>query len=69
MDNAKPLPKLTAVTLAGLKGHSKAQLEAWQQGTERHERIALALETSVSQEKAGKWLEEIGKIIDGFGKV
>lgn len=69
MDNVKTPPQLTAVTLAGLWRRAKAQLETWQHATERHERIALALETSVSQDKLEKWLEEIGQNIEGFGSL
>ena len=69
MDNVETPPQLTAVTLAELWRQAKAQLEAWQHATERHERIALALETPVSQDKLEKWLEEIGKKIEGFGNI
>lgn len=66
MDTAKPPPQLTAVTLAGIHAQSKAQMEAWQQRTERHEEIALGLEMMVSQGKMERWLEEIGRRVEGL---
>ena len=66
MDTVKPPPQLTAVTLAGIDAQSKAQLEAWQQRTERHEEVALGLEMMVSRDKLERWLDEIGKSVGGF---
>ena len=69
MDTVKPPPQLTAVRLAGIDVQSKAQLEAWQHTTERHEEVALGLEMAVSQDKMEGWLEEIGKRVEGLARV
>ena len=69
MDIVKLPPQLTAVRLAGIDVQSKAQLEAWQHTTERHEEVALGLEMVVSRGKIEGWLEEIGKRVEGLERV
>ena len=66
MDTVKAPPQLTAVRLAGIDVQSKAQLEAWQHTTERHEVIALGLEMVVSKGKIKGCLDEIGKRFEGL---
>lgn len=66
MDTVKAPSLLTAVRLAAIDVPSKAQLEAWQHTTERHEEVALGLEMLVSQADIGEWLEEIGKKVEGL---
>ena len=61
MDATELPPQLTAATLARLGGQSKAQLEAWRHTTERHEQIALALETLASRDRMEKCLDIIGR--------
>ena len=68
MNTVKPPPQLTAVRLAGIDMQSKAQLEAWQHTTERHEEVALGLEMVVSRGKIEGWLEEIGKRVEGLAR-
>ena len=65
MDIGKPTPQLTAVTLAGIDVQSKAQLEAWQYTTERHEEVALGLEM-VSRGEMEEWLGEIEERVEGL---
>ena len=66
MDTMKTPPQLTAVRLAEIGVQSKAQLVAWQQTTERHEEVALGLESVVSRGEVEAWLEEIGERIEGL---
>ncbi len=67
-DIKKPPPQLTAATPVRHESLSKAQLEIWQHTAERHEQIALALETSESQIKTERWLADVEQKIEGFGK-
>ena len=69
MDTLKSPPQLTAVELARLGVQSKMQLEAWRNTNERHEEMALALDISKSLEETGKWLKEIERKIECFGKL
>ena len=66
MDIVKAPPQLTAIRLARIDVQSKAQLEAWEHTTERHEEVALGLEWVTSQGTIEGWLEEIGKRVDGL---
>lgn len=55
---------LKATSLAGLGDLSKAtQLEFWRSNEERHERIALAKMTSVSEAEVQEWLGAIERAI------
>ena len=63
MDAAEHPPQLTAARLARLGGQSKTQLEAWRHTAERHEQIALALETLSSRDRMKKCLDKIGRKI------
>ena len=67
MNTEKPPLPLTAATLASRGKQSRAQLDVWQHTIERHEQIALALETSGSRVKREKWLEEVENKIEGTG--
>lgn len=67
MNTEKPPLQLTAATLASLGEQSRAQLDVWQHTIERHEQIALVLETSGSGVKREKWLEKVENKIEGTG--
>ncbi len=67
-DVKKPPPQLTTATPVKPKSLSKAQLEVWEHTAERHEQIALALETSECQIKTERWLADVEQKIEGFRK-
>lgn len=67
MSTEKPLPQLTAVTLATVGCRPKAQLKAWRRTTEPHEQVALGRKVSSSKITTEKWLEEIEHKIEVNG--